>query len=335
MWTTASERGEVGTTEHRPRVSVGIPVYNGVETLPRALDSLLAQTFADFEIVISDNASEDGTHELCLEYEKKDPRIRYLRNDTNIGQIANFNRVFELSTGEYFRWAGCNDWWAPEYLERCVDALDRNPTAILVTCYQAHYDEDDRRFYEEYKGPRIDSDLAHQRFRRMLWFFQASRCYIDPIYSVMRRSALLETPRLRNMIGTDLVLAAELSLIGPFCHVPKCLAFRRLPSQVPRTELLRRYDPTGRIVDWSLVGVCCVMASLVRSRSLGRVEQLWCFWTVLIYFVRRLRRVFYGWCRSVVALRTRYRALKRGVRAAIGWERLPTKHDTGASNRTL
>lgn len=294
--------------EHRPRVTVGIPVYNGGKTLPRALDSLLAQTFTDFDIVISDNASEDGTHELCLEYEKKDPRIRHFRNDTNIGQIANFNRAFELSTGEYFRWAGCNDWWEPEYLERCVHALDDNLSAVMVTCYQAHYDDAGNRYYEEYIGPRVDSDLAYRRFSRMLWFLRASRYYIDPIYSLIRRSALLQTPRLRVMMGTDLVLSAELSLLGPFCHVPECLAYRMIEHNLRVSDCIHRFGLSRRSARAWFIKMSWAMGSTVMSRPLPTLHKVLCLGSLARFFVIRQFRRF----RSAVALRTRFRALARG-----------------------
>src|SRR5882724_1578861 len=116
-----------------PRVSVGLPLYNAEPFLRPCLDSLLSQTFRDFELLISDNASTDNTGQICLEYAASDQRIRYSLNPHNIGIIANFNRVFELSQGEYFRWAASDDLCAPELLERLVDCLDHSPE--LVLCY--------------------------------------------------------------------------------------------------------------------------------------------------------------------------------------------------------
>lgn len=313
------------------RVSVGIPVYNGEKTLPRALNTLLAQTFKDFEVVISDNASEDGTRELCLEYARRDGRIRYDRNDVNIGQIGNFNRVFELSGGEYFRWAGCNDWWEPEYLERCVEELDNNPSAVMVTCYQAHYDDAGNRYYEEYTGPRVDSELAYRRYSRMLWFLRASRYYIDPIYSLIRRSALLQTPRLRMMVGTDLVLSADLSLLGPICHVPECLAYRMIEHDVTVPDYTHRFGLSRRSARGWLIRMSLAMGSTLMCRPLPSLHKALCLLSLVRFFVIRQFRQF----RSAVALRTRYRALMREVRARIGWDRLPAEHDTGTSNRAL
>jgi len=299
------------TTEHSmvkraPRVSIGMPVYNGEEALPKALDALLNQTFSDFEIVICDNASTDRTEEICRLYVSRDKRIRYYRNETNIGQIANFNRVFELSTGEYFRWAGCNDWWAPEYVERCVEALDANPSAILVTCYQEHFDGDGKRFYAEYKGKRVDSLKPHRRFCRMLWFLGASRYYLDPIYSMMRRSALLRTRLLRPMLHTDRVLAAELSLIGPFCHVPECLAARRISAEVPLAEQARQFKVPIGGDKWVHMRRSWVMAADVMASPLTGAQKLYCLLALAKFHADGQARLLYRRLRGLAGRCLRY-----------------------------
>jgi glycosyltransferase involved in cell wall biosynthesis len=114
-----------------PRVSIGLPVYNGENYLAETLDSILAQTFTDFEVIISDNASTDRTETICRQYAAQDRRIRYLRNTSNLGAAKNYNRVFELSQGEYFKWNGHDDPLAPVFLERCVAVLDRHPGVVL------------------------------------------------------------------------------------------------------------------------------------------------------------------------------------------------------------
>ncbi|WP_232303729.1 glycosyltransferase family 2 protein [Pseudofrankia sp. DC12] len=111
-------------TESRvPEVSIGIPVYNGADFLGAAIESHLAQTFGDFELVISDNASTDGTEELCRRFAKEDSRVRYLRQAENIGANANYNEVARISRGRFFRWAADDDVLLPEYLERTYDLL--------------------------------------------------------------------------------------------------------------------------------------------------------------------------------------------------------------------
>jgi len=117
----------------RPKVSIGLPVYNGENYLRNALESILDQTFRDFEVIISDNASTDRTGEICREYAAKDPRIRYCRNDRNLGAAGNFNRAFELSSGEYFKWAAHDDVIERDFLSSCVSVLDEDPS--VVACF--------------------------------------------------------------------------------------------------------------------------------------------------------------------------------------------------------
>lgn len=126
------ETAEGMEIEGAPVVSIGLPVYNGGEALRRALDSLLAQIYESLEIVISDNASTDETEAICRDYAARDRRVRYLRNDTNIGAVANFNRAFELTCGSYFMWASHDDTWSPEYVATCMERHHRLPGLALV-----------------------------------------------------------------------------------------------------------------------------------------------------------------------------------------------------------
>ncbi len=107
-----------------PRISIGMPCYNSERWISPAIESLLGQTFEDFELIVSDNASSDGTWDIVQRYAASDDRIRPYRNPENLGASANFNRVFELARGPYFKWASSNDWCAPGLLDACHDALD-------------------------------------------------------------------------------------------------------------------------------------------------------------------------------------------------------------------
>jgi len=124
-----------------PKLSIGIPVFNGQELLPELLNSLLAQTFRDFEILICDNASSDRTPHICRKYERSDSRVHYVRNQRNLGAVANFNRVFELSTAPLFKWAAHDDLYHETYLDACVRLLEENPDVILAHTGTAFIDE--------------------------------------------------------------------------------------------------------------------------------------------------------------------------------------------------
>src|ERR1700691_2946887 len=114
-----------------PPISIGMPVYNGEKYIVEALDSILGQTYADFELIISDNASEDRTAEICQDFVKKDPRIRYFRQPSNLGAPRNFNFVFEQSGGQYFKWAADNDVCDHDLLGICKKVLDDRPEVVL------------------------------------------------------------------------------------------------------------------------------------------------------------------------------------------------------------
>src|SRR3954471_6298654 len=126
------------------RVGLGLPVFNGERFLGATLDSVLAQTFTEFELVISDNASTDGTEAICRKYAARDSRIRYLRNEHNLGLSANYTRAFTESKGEYFKWVTYDDLLHPEFLRRCVEVLDSDPSVVLAHSRTYRIDEEGR-----------------------------------------------------------------------------------------------------------------------------------------------------------------------------------------------
>lgn len=107
----------------RPVVSIGMPVYNGEKFIREALDSLLAQTFTDFELIISDNASTDATESICRDYAEEDSRIRYIRQQENLGALPNFQFVLNEAFGEYFMWAACDDKWNMNWITLLCNKL--------------------------------------------------------------------------------------------------------------------------------------------------------------------------------------------------------------------
>lgn len=117
-----------------PLLTVGMPVYNAGDTLSYALDSLLAQTFKDFQIIISDNASTDETREICECYQRMDRRIRYHRNERNIGALYNFNYLLEIAESPLFMWAAHDDQWKPDFMKELVGLLMSDPSASLSFC---------------------------------------------------------------------------------------------------------------------------------------------------------------------------------------------------------
>src|SRR5688500_6871770 len=98
-------------TRTSPIVTIGMPVFNGEASVRQAIECLLGQTFAEFELIISDNASRDGTEAICREYAASDSRVRYIRQNENLGVLANFEFVLDQAGGEFFMWAAADDEW--------------------------------------------------------------------------------------------------------------------------------------------------------------------------------------------------------------------------------
>jgi glycosyltransferase involved in cell wall biosynthesis len=215
-----------------PRVSVGMPVYNAERFLEEALTSILSQSFEDFELVISDNASTDRTPHICHAFAARDERIRYVRSARNNGYVANFNNVFRLSTGEYFKWAAGDDVCGPRYLERAVEVLDGDPSVVLVWAKTVGIDEEGDRVPLQFELSDLNSPESVYspdpavRFRRLMdhiWWVDG------PFYGVIRSAALRDTRRLHppHMSG-DQILLTELSLKGRFYEMPDELFFSRM-----------------------------------------------------------------------------------------------------------
>jgi glycosyltransferase involved in cell wall biosynthesis len=117
-----------------PVVSIGFPIYNDQRFGPAALDCLLKQTYTDFELIISDNASTDMSEAFCRGAAVRDARIRYFRQSENIGPSANFNFLLDAARGTYFMWAASDDLWAPDFLQTLVGALIARSNAALAFC---------------------------------------------------------------------------------------------------------------------------------------------------------------------------------------------------------
>ena len=288
-----------------PRASIGLPVRNGERFVRRALESVLAQDFADFEVVVCDNASDDATPRILREVAQGDPRVRLFENERDIGQIENVNRVFRLSRGTYFRWLGADDWLEPSYLARCVAALDARPEAVGVsTAFRAYLDSGESAC-EVFRGEMPDVADPAVRFARMLWFFHASDLYYDPVYSLFRREALARTGLIRVMTCADMMLAAELCLLGPIAHLPECLSHRRRAYREleDRTELMKRYHPTRwREVSAGPGRIARVLVSIVREAELGPGQRLRCLWPIWLFTQKQAR---WHWLRAATDLRRR------------------------------
>ena len=230
----------------KPRVSIGLPVYNGAKFLKDSLDSFLCQTFTDFELIISDNASTDRTQEICRAYAANDSRIRYYHNKTNLGASWNFNRVFKLSRGEYFKWAAADDLCAQDFLHKCVEVLDQEPDIILCYAKSIIIDEKGNFVRSCEDGLNLQSKSASGRFLQLM--YNLNLCH--PVFGLIRSDILKGSRLFQGFIGDDEVLLAELSLKGKFKEIPHHMFFRRFhPDSFTIKLIVNNSDPDKKI-EW-------------------------------------------------------------------------------------
>ena len=270
-----------------PRISIGMPVYNGAVFLAETLDSLLAQTFTDFEMIISDNASTDATPDICQEYSSRDKRIRYIHQPENLGAARNYNFVLSQARGVYFKWAAHDDLCEPEFLERCVEVLDRDPSVVLSYASVVHINE--RGAVVEYydSGFHLVSPNPAERFHG---FFRAPpKC--TPIFGVIRRGCL-RPEAIGGYPASDRILLGELSLLGKLYEVRENLFLRRIhpliSTEANKTsfKIAEWFDPQnknkGRVPHWRLM---FEYLKVVGRTSLTTAQRLRCYYEVFRYYL--------------------------------------------------
>ncbi|MHA7816752.1 MAG: glycosyltransferase family 2 protein [Pseudohaliea sp.] len=221
----------------RPKVTVGLLVYNEAAHVREALDAILGQTFTDYEILVGDNCSTDGTTEIVAEYASRDGRIRHLVHDRNIGALQNWNAIVRAAAGEYFVLAGGHDLWTPDYLDLLTRGLEGNPDAVLAFAKTQWIDE--RGIPLEKPTDAIDtSGMRHQQ--RFMAVMITNQHYL---YGLIRLSALRRTRLQKEIIGSGEILLQELAALGSFLLVEGPRWFRR-ENRKPETvlEKLERYE---------------------------------------------------------------------------------------------
>jgi glycosyltransferase involved in cell wall biosynthesis len=209
-----------------PRVSVGMPAYNASAHIAHAIASITAQTFADFEIIVSDNASTDATRDIVEQLAAKDSRIRYVRQRTNMGANRNYTFVAAEARGEYFKWASSSDWCAPTFLQRCVTILDSNADTVLAAPRTRLFQGDlsNARDYEYDIAVEDESPV-----RRVIQL--SSTMKLNNAMNRLIRTAVLRRTRLiEPYYGADTVLMVHLAMLGKIRLHDEPLYYRRMET---------------------------------------------------------------------------------------------------------
>lgn len=286
-----------------PKLSIGLPVYNGAKYLSDALDSLLCQEFNDFELIISDNGSNDDTEDICRNYAKLDERVRYYRSGRNRGAAWNYNQVVQLSHGKYFKWATHDDICLQGFLSESINILDYNSTNVVLVYTKSIFID------EEGNILRDDPDILETKnihpYRRLAHILHNVNM-ANAIFGVIRSDALRKTRLIDTFIASDYVLLAELAMLGEFWEVNKSLYLRRLHGCASRYANLSNkqvaswFDPNQKLkagIFHYLLPRTAVRTRLVFEwlRSASRIpmspsERIMCIMTVPIaYGISRIR----------------------------------------------
>ncbi len=228
----------------RPRVTIGLPVYNGERFLAESIESVLGQTYRDLELVIADNASTDRSLEIAEEYAASDPRVRILRSDENRGAAWNYNRLLDEARGSLFRWHAHDDLFAPTLIDACVAALDADPGAVLAHSWTLFIDDDGTpvRTFEDDLG--ATADRPSERLDAVI----TNLTYCNAVFGLIRTEPLAASARIRSFPGSDVSLLYELSALGRFAVIDEPLYLRRPGNSVKgrsRSVIADWFQPGG------------------------------------------------------------------------------------------
>ena len=289
-----------------PRLSVGLPVYNGEDYIAESIEALLGQTYDNFELIISDNASTDGTPDICRRYEKQDPRIRFIQQRQNIGLSPNHNFVLAEARGEFFKWAAADDLYGRDLFKRCVEALDEDPDVVLAHTFEAVVNGAGRVTQAMDYPLTTASPQAPDRFSSILFGSSGLFESTDPErpgfirvdnsgmlracdeYGVIRTAVMRNIAPLGSYHHADRIVVCELALHGRFHITPEWLYFRRdtpdrtynkSPKLRARCEIMdparsnRLLHPTARLVSEYFLGY----AGAIHRAPISSTDRRKCY----------------------------------------------------------
>lgn len=307
----------------KPKLSVGVPVFNGQKYLHQALDCLLAQDMEDFELIISDNGSTDESEAICREYARRDRRIRYIRSEQNHGATWNFRRVFDLAEGTYFKWAAADDECYPTMFRRCLETLEAaDPSVVLVYPRFEFIDEEGTvAFGTRWDHIQTSASLPCVRLAHVLF-----HCLYGVAEYGIYRTAVLRRTRPYASLAADWIKLAELSLYGRIVEVPEVLLRPRVHASNSDKinpswrQLLLWHDPCHPGYSRWMTYDLAIISEYLKSISvtpLNQMNRLSCYVTACtvppvrgsyIWFINR-----YRWLLRVTG------PLRIGLRKKTGW----------------
>jgi glycosyltransferase involved in cell wall biosynthesis len=231
----------------RTRVSIGMPVYNREKYVAAAIGAQLNQTYTDFELIITDNASTDCSEEICRAYAAKDPRVKYYRNLRNLGASENFRHCFELSGGEYFRWNPSDDLVSPNLLQRAVEVLDADPSIFVAYPRTKLIDSHGKAIGDFEERLHLMQERPSERWKGVMQNLRLGNL----LYGLSRANRLRKTGLVRSYSGGDLPLISEMSLYGKFFEIPDAFFYRRMHEEASSAlknsaDVMAFYDPSKR-----------------------------------------------------------------------------------------
>ena len=284
--------GERRKAAARPKVSIGLPVYNGEVFIEEAIDSILGQTFTDFELIICDNASTDRTPEICRRYAERDARVHYYCNESNLGAAANYNIAFRLARGEYFRWAAHDDRLEPTYLAACVAVLERDPSVVLCYPRTLIIDEQSEPITLHPDKLHLVSPEPHLRLNQYFERYSPRRDECNAVFGLMQRKMLAQTPLIGAYASSDLILLGEIAMLGKIFEIAQPLFLRRdhLQTSVRANRDLQDraawFDPANKakrlLPRWRWFRE---YLDAVGRAPLSPAEKLRCYGVVMRWFV--------------------------------------------------
>jgi glycosyltransferase involved in cell wall biosynthesis len=252
--------------EGAPLVSIGLPVYNGEKYLALAVESVLNQTFDNFRLIISDNASTDSTQKICERYAMHHNRIKFYRNPKNIGILKNFKSVFDLSDSKYFMWMSHDDILEPTYLEKCVQFLQDNDDFVLCSTKNYLIGHDAQEHGVTQGDFTLDSDSPVTRYRKLL----ANIWLPVQVYGVIRSEALKNVQALNGLYPSDWMISSELCWEGKFFEFPTPLrCYRKVNPNYSAIQLSQRrpfelsHTPGQRWLFPHLFFIPCIFAAIL------------------------------------------------------------------------